>query len=184
MSAIVSKDIPSAKTTRKDRPDRNGTRSRIKIVAETLESYARRGVFRGFSQVLDAQKGKAFFKLLWHRDRVFEVVFDERKNTIRIPVTLLNVPEDSEMYEDLQRFIKARQALKLPDHRRIDKRKARIASTNQGGEVSLTLRIKDGHDEYGARKLIHLLHEIFLTFLPDEHYEYMIENFDLDPDHL
>ncbi len=33
------------------------------------------------------------------------------------------------------------------------------------------------------RQLIHLVHEIFMTFLLDgRYYEYMVETFDLDPD--
>jgi hypothetical protein len=48
--------------------------------------------------------------------------------------------------------------------------------------VSLTMRLLND-DEYGARKLIHLAQEIFLVFLQDgRYYDYMVENFDLDPD--
>ena len=36
---------------------------------------------------------------------------------------------------------------------------------------------------YGTRKLIHLVHEIFLEFLAEgKYFEYQIEAFDLDPD--
>ena len=89
------------------------------------------------------------------------------------------------MYQELKEFIKARQALELPDHRRIDSRKAQVAASNRGGNVALSLRVTGGDDEYGARKLIHLVHEIFLTFLLDRrYYEYLVENFNLDPDRL
>jgi hypothetical protein len=59
-----------------------GTRARIEAVAATLEAYARRGVFRGFSPAGDVRQERAVFRLLWHRDRVFEFVFDARRNTI------------------------------------------------------------------------------------------------------
>jgi hypothetical protein len=87
------------------------------------------------------------------------------------------------MYRELKGFIKARHAAELPDHRRIDSRKAHVVAYNRGGNVTLSLRVINGDDEYGARKLIHLVHEIFLTFLLDgRYYEYLVENFDLDPD--
>lgn len=166
------------------RPHRNGPRARIEAVAETLERYARRGVFRGFSQPPDAPKGKAVFKLLWHHNRIFECIFETRKNTLRLPSVLPNIAADSALYEDFEQFVKSRHAPALPEHRRIDRRKAQIRCANEDGEVSLTLRIKNGDDEYGANRMIHLVNEIYLSFLPDQHYEYMVEAFDLDPDHI
>jgi hypothetical protein len=159
------------------------TRARIEAVAATLETYAQRGVFREFNPAGDVRQGQAVFRLLWHRDRVFEFVFDTRRNTMRFPLVLPNVPADSEMYRELKGFIKARHAAEFPDHRRIDSRKAHVVAYNRGGNVTLSLRVINGDDEYGARKLIHLVHEIFLTFLLDgRYYEYLVENFDLDPD--
>jgi hypothetical protein len=174
--------MTAAKLSEKHRV--KGTRARIDAVAATLEGYARRGVFRGFSRAGNVGQGRAVFRLLWHRDRVFEFVFDARRNTMRFPLLLPNVPAGSEMDLELKRLIKSRHAAELPDHRRIDSRKAQVAAYNRGGNVTLSLRVINGDDEYGARKLIHLVHEIFLTFLLDGRcYEYMVENFNLDPDH-
>jgi len=158
-------------------------RSRVDLVAAILEGYAERGVFRGFSQK-PVQRGRAVFTMLWHRDRAFEFVFDYDKNTMRFPLVLPNVPADSEMYAALKRFVKSRHSDELPQHRRIDLRKAEVRSYNRAGNVSLTLTVKKGDCEYGARKLIHLVHEVFLTFLIDGWYDYMVENFDLDPDRV
>jgi hypothetical protein len=158
-----------------------GTRARIEAVAATLEGYAQRGVFRGFSQAGDVRQGRAVFRLLWHCDRVFEFVFDTRRNMMRFPLLLPNVPD--EIYRELKEFIKARHAAELPDHRRIESRKAQVVAYNRGGNVALSLRGINGDDEYGARTLIHLVHEIFLMFLLDgRYYEYLVENFDLDLD--
>lgn len=165
----------------KESPEAKRTRARIEAVAAILEGYAQRGVFRGFSPTEPARQGQAVFRLLWHRDRVYECVFDPRRNMLRFPLLLPNVP--AEMHQDLKNFIKARQAAELPEHRRIDSQKVQVAASNRGGHVALSLRILDGDDDYAARKLIHLVHEIFLTFLLDgRYYEYMVENFDLDPD--
>ncbi|HEX4950615.1 MAG TPA: hypothetical protein VFZ34_28375 [Blastocatellia bacterium] len=162
-------------------PEVTGTRARLGVVAYVLEGYAQRGVFRGFSQ--EVRSTKAIFRLLWHRERVFELVFEPEKNTLRIASVLPNM--GAEMYRNLQEFINVRLTSDLPDHRRIDPRKVQIQPTRRSGNVALTLRILDGDDEYAVRKFIHLVHEIFLTFLLDgRYYDYMVENFDLDPDRI
>ena len=156
-------------------------RPRFEVVAQTLEGYAQRGVFRGFSQ--DVRPTKAAFRLLWHRERVFEFAFDPQKNTMCIPLVLPDVPVP--MWQDLQAFIQARKCLTLPDHRRLDPHKVQIEAAHRKGHVSLTLQVLDGDDEYGVRRLIHLVHEIFLTFLMDgRYYDYLVENFELDPDRM
>ena len=157
--------------------------SQIELVAATLEGYAKRGVFKGFSRG-PVGHGKATFRIAWHRDRIFELVFDLKTLAMRFPAVLPNVPADSTMYRELKEFIKSRHSADLPEHRRIDGDRAQVRVTNRAGNVSLALRVIDGNCEYGTRKLIHLVHEIFLTFLVDGHFEYMVETFDLDPDHV
>ena len=161
----------------------NTATPQIELVAETLEGYAKRGVFKGFSRGPVAH-GKAAFRIAWHRDRIFELVFDPKTLAMRFPAVLPNVPADSTMYRELKEFIKSRHSADLPEHRRIDGDRAQVRATNRAGNVSLAVRVIDGDCEYGTRKLIHLVHEIFLTFLVDGHFEYMVETFDLDPDHM
>jgi hypothetical protein len=156
----------------------------IEAVAQTLENYARRGVFRAFSRGR-VSNDRAAFRMVWHRDRVFDFVFDFRRNTMRFPVVLPNVPAGSRMYSELKAFIKSRHSDKVPEHRRIDTRKAQVRPYNRGGNVSLTLTVVGGEYEYCARRLINLVHEIFMVFLIDgSYYEYMVETFDLDPDRM
>lgn len=155
---------------------------KIEIVAETLENYARRGVFRGFSRG-PVRGGKGTFRMVWHYDRVFEFVYDVRRSTMRIPLVLPDVPAASPMYTALREFVKSRHSDELPDHRRIDSMKARVQASNRNGNVSLTITLSGDDYEYAARKLIHLVHELFLTFLQDgSYYEYMVETFGLNPE--
>jgi hypothetical protein len=147
-----------------------------------LEGYAERGVFRGFSRGPDSNR-KASFRLLWHRDRLFELIVDLDRHTLRFPLVLPQVDPKSTMYRKFKEFLKSRQSEEMPEHRRIDTRKARVRSLNRSGSVSLTLEVQDGDYEYGARRLIHLVHEIYLAFLVDgPYYEYMVEHLGLDPD--
>ena len=88
------------------------------------------------------------------------------------------------MYREFKEFVASRSSASLPDHRRIDPKKAAVRPSNRSGNVALTLTVKNSDYDYATRKLIHLVHEIFLVFLHEGHYDYMVQVFDLDPDHL
>jgi len=103
---------------------------------------------------------------------------------MRFPLVLPDVPADSKMYSDLKAFIKSRQSGDVPEHRRIDTRKARVGCSVRRGNVSLTLSVRNGDYQYAAQRLINLVHEIFLVFLADGYFDYMVEAFDLDPDKM
>ncbi len=153
------------------------------ICATLLEDYAARGVFRGYSRAED-RRGKAVFRILWHRNRLFEFIVDPAKATLHFPVVLPDVPADSSMYREFREFVESQHSETLPEHRRIDPTKARVRCGNRGGDVSLTLQVVGNDYQYGVRKLIHLVHEIYMAFLMDgPYFEYMVEAFDLDPDH-
>lgn len=156
----------------------------VETVASILEEYANRGVFRAFSRMPD-RGGKAIFRMMWHRDRRFELVLDPAKGTLRFPLVLPEIPAKSSMYREFQGYIAARHSPGLPDHRRIHPERAQASPGNRAGSVSLTMTSRDGDYAYATRKLINLVHEVFLDFLNDgRYYGYMIEKFDLDPDHL
>ncbi len=123
--------------------------------------------------------------MLWHRDRSFELILDARRKTLRIPVVLPEVAAGSTMYRELREFVRSRQADVVLEHRRIDPAKVRVVCANKGGSVSVTATILDGDYEYGARKLVNLVHEIYMVFLQDGNYfDYMVEAFHLDPDRM
>jgi hypothetical protein len=154
-------------------------RKQFRSPGDILQEYADRGVFRGFSRG-PVHGGTSEFTLVWHRGRTFEVTVDTRAGAVRCPVVLAMVDSASEMYRNLKAFIKSRQAADLPEHRRIDLAKARIACVNRQGNVSVALRFQ-GDPEYAVRKFVDLVQEIFLVFLPD-YFDYQVEAFDLDPD--
>jgi hypothetical protein len=153
------------------------------LVAGILENYANRGTFKGFSRG-PVRAGTAKFKILWHRDRFFDLILDTKKKTLRFPVVLPEVPAASPMYREFKQFVASRHSASLPAHRRIDPKKAVVKPSNRSGNVALTSAVKNSDYEYATRKLIHLVHEIYLVFLQEAHYDYMIKAFNLDPDHL
>ena len=123
--------------------------------------------------------------MLWHRDQLFELILDVPRKTLRFPVVLPEVPADSAMYGEFKEFIASRFSEAMPEHRRLDPKKVRIRPGNRSAAVSLTLTALDGDFDYSVRKLIHLVHEVYMDFLLDgRYYEYMVETFNLDPDRM
>ncbi|HYL37520.1 MAG TPA: hypothetical protein VEV17_16515 [Bryobacteraceae bacterium] len=112
---------------------------------------------------------------------MFELVVDTRRRRLTFPALLPQF--DVEMTRELSAFVRSRQAKDLPEHRRIDPKKAAVRCSRRAGNLSLALTLQGNDYEYGTRKLIHLVHEIFLAFLSEgRYYEYQVKVFDLDPD--
>jgi len=140
-----------------------------------MEDYARRGVFRGF-HAPPARNGVAAFRMIWHRDRVFDLIVDTKRKTLRIPVVLPAVPSRSPLYKDFKEFVKSHHAASLPDHRRIERTKARVRCANRRSSVCLTMTVRDDDYQYALQRLIHLVHETFLLFLTSGPYrDYLVD---------
>ena len=90
---------------------------------------------------------------------------------------LPNVTARSPLHRDLQAFVAARASPRLPAHRRVDRRRARIRCVLSRGAVSLELVATRNHHEYGVNRVVNLVHEIFV-YLHAYHPEYMWQNFD------
>lgn len=151
-------------------------------VGDLLQEYADRGVFRGFSRRHQGRAG-AEFHSLWHRGQAFSWVWNEHKQTLRIPCVLPAVPADSPMYREFKAWLAGRRDDALPAHRRCDRRKVALRTYNRGGDIALTLHVLDGDVEYGVRKLVSLVNEIYLDFLASgPYFDWLVETFDLDPD--
>ena len=154
----------------------------VAVVTEVLEGYAEKAVFRGFS-AHPLTQGRAKYRMIWHHDRPFEMSLDAKEKKLQFAGVLPGVPARSPMYRELQAFLKARQSDELPEHRRVNAAKARLAWSNQRGAVSITLTAKDGDFDYATRKIVQIVHEIFLIFLVDgPYFEYMVRHLGLDED--
>jgi hypothetical protein len=167
--------------------------SRIELVTieeaeDLLEGYAARGVFRGFSRVaasVGQTAGQATFTIRWHRDRTFQLTVNTRTNRLRMPVVLPEVAVKSAMDRELRQFVKENQSKERLEHRRIDPGKVAVQCSNRAGNFGLTVTALDGDLKYAIQKLIALVQEIYMAFLYDgRYYDYMVEVFDLDPDHM
>ena len=148
-------------------------------VGGILETYAARGVFKGFSKT-----GDGSWRMLWHRNRYFDLKQTDGKLTL--PEVLPQVPARSQMMKELRAFVQSFSADSVPEHKRIDAKKLRLRVIAKGGSAGIEASLADDEDwDYTIRKLIHVVHEIYLVFLYDgAYYDYLIETFDLDPDHM
>ena len=155
-------------------------------VTAVLESFAERGLFRAYSK--GTTKGpRSTFKMLWHRDQNFELVFDSARKTLTFTRVLPEVPARSSMDREFREWVAERQSDELPDHRRIDARKCSLSCTNKKGDLGITLTAMGAKPdwEYCTRAIVNLVHEVYLMFLNQgAYYTYMIDTFDLDPDHM
>ena len=149
------------------------TNKALNTVRESLQAYADRGVFRGFSE---PKAGR--FQFVWLIRCRMELVVNTAKHELRFKQLLPGIPAKSELYADLKTFIAERQDRQLPEHRRVDRRRAEVACSNRGGAVSISLKVKNNQYAYGTNRLVNLVHELFLH-LRQAHPEYLVENFDV-----
>jgi hypothetical protein len=145
----------------------------LSVVRESLQTYADRGVFRGFSE---SKRGQ--FKFVWLLRQQMELNVDTAKHILRFKQLLPGVSARSALYAELKNFIEQRHDRALPEHRRIDRKRAEASCSNRGGFVSVSLRVKNNQYAYGVNRLVNLVHELFL-FLRESHPEYLVENFDV-----
>ena len=149
----------------------------LKTVTQTLQTYADRGVFRGFTEVRSAQRRRAF-RFAWLTNRPMDLCLDTQRKMLRFEHLLPNIPAKSAMYAGLRTFVQQRHDPELPRHRRIDRKLAEATCRNRGGDVSISLKIKNRQYAYGVRKIVNLVHELFVH-LRDTHPDYLSENFDV-----
>jgi len=149
------------------------TNKPLSVVRENLQAYADRGVFRGFSEIRNGH-----FSFVWLIRHQMELSVDTAKGVLRFKQLLPNVPAKSALYAELKSFIQQRHDRELPEHRRIDRKRAEVSCANRGGFVSVSLKVKNNQYAYGVNRIVNLAHELFLQ-LREAYPEYLVENFDV-----
>ncbi|MGH9940314.1 MAG: hypothetical protein ACREAM_29075 [Blastocatellia bacterium] len=145
----------------------------LNTVRESLQTYADRGVFRGFSEIRNGH-----FQFVWVVNHRMELSVDTVKHELRFNRLLPNVPAKSPLHAELKNFIERRHDKELPEHRRIDRKRAEVSCVNRGGFVSVSLKVKNNQYAYGVNRIVNLAHELFLH-LRERRPEYLVENFDV-----
>lgn len=153
-------------------------------VRNLLQAYAEKGFFREL-ETRPSQGNVASFNIRWHYNRNFIATVDYDAGAIVFDNVLPNVPITSPMYKALQAFVANLASTNTPAHRRIEQASAVVACENREGNVVLRLDLAAGDYEYGLRKIVQAVHEVYFDFLTNgPYYEYQIAQLGLDPDAL
>lgn len=134
--------------------------SHLNTVRKKLETYAERGVFRGYAELKRAGS-KTEFQFIWLEDTQFSLLVDHTKGTLQLKELLPEVVSRDFLDNDLREFIKTRTDKKLPAHRRVDSKRAELAYANRKSKVSITLKVLNNQYAYGITKLLNTTNELF-----------------------
>jgi hypothetical protein len=148
------------------------------VVRAELERYAQRGVFRSFSEK-PGPKGSTEFRFNWLWNLPFCLQFDPARRAIVFRKLLPNVAAGSDLNAALKAFLEECASADRPEHRRIDPKRLAIEYSNRRGSVTLTFIVARGQYEYGVRRAINLVNELFVGFLNLRYPRYMVSSFDL-----
>jgi hypothetical protein len=155
------------------RHTRRGARDAI---TPTLQQYADRGVFRGFS-VTRRPSGRCEYRFTWLTRRPTTIDYDSSARALTFR-RLLPAVRSRRMIGDLNALVANRASRDLPSHKRLDRRKATLACSVRRGDWSLKATIRGRNDEYATRVALNLVNELFLL-LHEKFPDYLVEEFGL-----
>jgi hypothetical protein len=146
-------------------------------VTGTLRQYADRGVFRGFS-VAEGRGGRQVYSFTWLTRRPVKLLFDPQRNGLSLSDMFPRVGSHSMMVQELRQLVRDRSSRKLPAHKRLDRRKARLTCGVRAGSFSLGILVQGASHEYAVRHLMNLLNELHLL-LHEKYPQYLVAEFGL-----
>jgi hypothetical protein len=152
-------------------------RSRGDAVSPILQSYADRGVFRGFRATPGA-RGRVDYSFTWLFRRPMLAVFHPSRSVVAFPALFPGVAADSALKSGLAALVSSRASRSQPAHKRVDARRARLSCSVRRGDWSLAVHIRGNNHEYAVRKAVNLINELCLL-LRETYPDYLISRFDL-----
>jgi hypothetical protein len=147
----------------------------LSAVTTALQSYADRGVFRGF-RATPGTRGRVEYEFLWLTRKPTRAAFDPRTRTLSFQSLLPAL--DADAAAELKAITASRTGRIQPAHKRLDARRARISSSFRKGDLTLRVEIRGANHEYGVSRALNLINELFVI-LREQHPEYLAAQFDL-----
>lgn len=144
-------------------------------VTAALQSYADRGVFRGFS-ITRLPRGRVAYDFHWLLRPPMRIHLDTRTGTLTAPSLFPGLARKSAMANALDAVVSERSARWQPPHKRLDGRRARLASGVRAGDWTLVVTIRGPNHAYVVRHTLNLINELFLL-LQESYPEYLVERF-------
>jgi hypothetical protein len=141
-------------------------------IQAVIQGYSQRGHFRRLSE----QRNGTVFEFKWLNDKAMKLTWDPASGTLLFRDVLPNIPARSPLYKELRGFLAEKFDAALPEHRRLDADRVGLVCTNRKSSVSVGLKLRSSDDEYGPRKLVNFVHEMFV-YLAEAWPDYMYESF-------
>jgi hypothetical protein len=98
----------------------------------------------------------------------------DRRGILRFPALLPQATPA--IAAEMKAMVAARSTRAVPDHKRIDARRARLIATVRRGDVSLAVEMRGRNQEYAVGKTLNLVNEMFVA-LHEGHPEYLVHHF-------
>jgi hypothetical protein len=149
-------------------------------VRRCLQSYADRGVFRGFAE-RPGWRNRRVFRFSWLARRPYDLQYEPESGTFEFLNALPNVPARTPLSRSLKEFVERRSDPSLPPHRRIDPDRAQVSAFIREGDMRLKVVADPGHHGYAATRAVNLMHEVYVH-LQSHHPEYLWANYDAPQD--
>jgi hypothetical protein len=156
---------------------RRATPAGVDVVRRTLQDYADRGVFKGFSE-RKGRTGATEFRFTWLTREPMVLEYDAKEERLTFRHLLPQVPRGSAIAAAVQELVESRSSKRIPEHRRLDPRRVRADGTQYGGRWSLRLQVAPRQHEYAVRKGVNLVNEVF-TLLRASYPDYLWDVFGL-----
>jgi hypothetical protein len=129
-------------------------------------------VFRGFRATQES-RGRVAYEFFWLTRRPMRAVFDGR-SVLKFPALL---PKASKaIVSEIRSMVAERSTRAVPDHKRIDARRAAISANVRNSDVSLSVAIRGANQQYAVSKALNLVNEMFVA-LHERHPDYLVEHF-------
>ena len=145
-----------------------------------FQAYADRGVFRGF-HATQAGRGRTTYAFRWLFRQPMAATFHRSRARLDFRGLFPDVPAGSAMAADLHGVVAARADRGQPAHKRVDRRRLRLASDLRRGAWSLNVTVRGANHAYAVRTALAVINDLYLTLL-ERYPEYLIEQFGLSPE--
>ena len=98
----------------------------------------------------------------------------DRRGVLSFP-SLLPAP-GKDIVTEMKAMVAERSSRAVPDHKRVDARRARVIGAVRNGDFSLSVEIRGSNQRYAVSKALNLINEMFVT-LHERHPDYLVEQF-------
>lgn len=147
-----------------------------------VDAYVRRGIFRA-SILPQESRHVISFNLIWFQRQLMTLHIDKHRGHAKLHNVMPALAPRSMVDRQCRAWLRERADETLPAHRRMDPDEVRVGIASRRGEMQLCVTSANGDGVTATRKLIQLANELYLDFLSSaERYDWIVDNFDLDPD--